>query len=352
VAQTTTTVTPGRPPTIAVLVELPPEGQTASDELMQGRKKALEQVLDQGFREKAVLDVAVIGGPGEATMALDPTPLIASGQSRDDCTQSEQSTRKAVLQVLDRRAKGPIDVLGGLNTLVTSIDPASVPSGLDVVIISSMLNNTDELPTPALRQDPTKVIPGLLSRGLLRNCSGWRVYVVGPGRTAAEGPVLTLFADLNRFWDSAFRSCGGRLWGFQDRLTTFPATAPLSSPSEPQVCVSQTVSAGVFFDTGKSEIRSDAKPAVAQIVDFLRAYTQSHASRLVQVVGYTDTEGDAGANQVLSEQRARSVAGQIESQLPGLTLDPLGLGQNDPVAPNDSPQNKAQNRRVVVKVIC
>jgi OmpA family len=353
VTQTTTTATPGgQPPTIAVLVELPAQGQSAASELMQARKKALEKVLDQGFRERAMLDVGVIGGPGEATLAFGPQQLTESGNNPDECTRSEQSTRTAVLNVLNGTAKGPTDVLGGLNTLATSLNRATVPSSLDVVIISSMLSNTDELPSSALRQDPSEVTPGLLSRGLLRDCSGWRVYVVGPGRTAAGGPVLTLFADLDRFWDGAFRSCGGRLWGFQDRLTAFPATDPLPSPSEPPVCVSQTVSAGVFFDTGKSEIRSDAKPAMAQIVAFLRAYTQTHASHVVQVVGYTDSDGDAGANQLLSEQRAQRVAGQIASQLPRLTLDPLGLGQNDPVAPNDSPDNKAQNRRVAVKVIC
>jgi hypothetical protein len=354
VTQTTTTATPGgQPPTIAVLVELSPQDQSAaSDELMRARRKALEQVLDRGFREGAMLDVGVIGGPGEATLAFGPKQLTESGNNPTECTQSEQSTRDVVLKVLNGKAKGPTDVLSGLNTLATSLNAATVPSSLDVVIISSMLSNTDELPSPALRQDPNEVIPGLRSRGLLRGCANWRVYVVGPGRTPTGGPVLTLFADLDRFWDGAFRSCGGQLWGFQDRLTAFPATGPLPSPSEPLVCVSQTLSAGVFFDTGRSKIRPDAQQALARIVASLRAYTQTHASRVVQVVGYTDSDGDAGANQLLSEQRAQSVAGQIGLQLPELTIDALGRGETEPVVPNDSAENKAMNRRVVVKVIC
>jgi outer membrane protein OmpA-like peptidoglycan-associated protein len=354
VTQTTTTATPGgQPPTIAVLVELPPQGQSAaSDELIQARRKALEQVLDQGFREGAMLDVGVIGGPGESTLAFGPKQLKESGNNPTECTQSEQGTRDAVLKVLNGKAKGPTDVLSGLNTLATSLNRTAVPSSVDVVIISSMLSNTDELPSSALRQDPSEVTPGLRSRALLRDCSNWRVYVVGPGRTATGGPVLTLFADLDRFWDGAFRSCGGQLWGFQDQLTAFPATGPLPSPSEPPVCVTQTLPAGVFFDTGQSKIRSDAKPAMAQIVAFLRAYTQTHASHVVEVVGYTDSDGDAGANQLLSEQRAQSVAGQIGLQLPELTIDALGRGVTEPVFPNDSAEHKAANRRVVVKVIC
>ncbi|MGH2709192.1 MAG: hypothetical protein ACRDJK_13000 [Actinomycetota bacterium] len=90
-----------------------------------------------------------------------------------------------------------------------------------------MLSNTENLPAGALRRDPDEVLPRLLSRGLLRDCADRRVYVVGPGRTASGGPVVTVFTDLDRFWDRAFRSCGGQLWGFQPQLTLFPASGPL-----------------------------------------------------------------------------------------------------------------------------
>ena len=72
-----------------------------------------------------------------------------------------------------------------------------------------------------------------------------------------------------------------------------------------------------------------------------------HPDVAVSVEGHTDSDGDNDLNQKLSEDRAETVMKQLVSM--GLSKDRLsfrGYGESKPVAPNDSPEGKASNRRV------
>ena len=72
---------------------------------------------------------------------------------------------------------------------------------------------------------------------------------------------------------------------------------------------------------------------------------------MVQIVGHTDADGDERENQQLSERRAQSLASEIGPLLPGLTIEALGRGESEPLYPNDTPENKAGNRRVEFRII-
>ncbi|WP_037253126.1 OmpA family protein [Roseobacter sp. SK209-2-6] len=72
----------------------------------------------------------------------------------------------------------------------------------------------------------------------------------------------------------------------------------------------------------------------------------------VQVIGHTDSDGDASYNQGLSERRANAVADQIQAGgVPYHRLRIIGLGEEQPVASNLTPEGKARNRRVEVVII-
>ncbi|MDP3816883.1 OmpA family protein [Pseudomonas sp.] len=99
----------------------------------------------------------------------------------------------------------------------------------------------------------------------------------------------------------------------------------------------------INFDTGKAELKADGQATVAEIVSMLKA---APALRLA-IEGHTDSQGQAAANKVLSEQRAQSVmqalvATGIEAQ----RLSAAGFGQERPVADNRSEEGRAKNRRV------
>ncbi len=106
----------------------------------------------------------------------------------------------------------------------------------------------------------------------------------------------------------------------------------------------------VYFDTGKSALSASAKN------DLCAAAAEAEAmdNALLLVVGYTDSTGSEDVNQVLSEKRAGRVVNYLQqacSWKPYRMLTPTGMAEADPMASNDTPEGKAQNRRVSVNVL-
>ncbi|MCW3848550.1 OmpA family protein [Sphingomonas sp. LB-2] len=115
-----------------------------------------------------------------------------------------------------------------------------------------------------------------------------------------------------------------------------------------QYNVKSTVS--VNFDTGKAVLSEQAK---ADLCNTARQAGQTD-NALILVVGYTDSTGSEEVNQALSEKRAGRVVNYLQQACgwkPYRMLTPSGMAEADPLAPNDTPEGKAQNRRVTVSVL-
>ncbi|MEO1630254.1 MAG: OmpA family protein, partial [Bacteroidota bacterium] len=66
------------------------------------------------------------------------------------------------------------------------------------------------------------------------------------------------------------------------------------------------------------------------------------------IEGHTDSDGGDASNQTLSEDRAAAVkAYLVDNGIDADRLDTAGYGESEPVADNETPEGKAQNRRVV-----
>ncbi len=79
---------------------------------------------------------------------------------------------------------------------------------------------------------------------------------------------------------------------------------------------------------------------------------QVYANSTLQVVGHTDSDGDAAYNQTLSEGRAQSVANTlIANGVPPQRVRTFGRGESQPVASNLTPDGKALNRRVEIVIL-
>jgi outer membrane protein OmpA-like peptidoglycan-associated protein len=101
----------------------------------------------------------------------------------------------------------------------------------------------------------------------------------------------------------------------------------------------------VFFDFDKSTL----KPAAQRIVDTVVAELMRNPDLRVEIVGHTDSIGTEQYNMGLSRRRAEAVASYITTA--GVARDRLSVdwkGESQPLVPNTSPQNRAQNRRVVI----
>ena len=76
------------------------------------------------------------------------------------------------------------------------------------------------------------------------------------------------------------------------------------------------------------------------------------ASDRFRVEGHTDNSGTAKSNQMLSEQRAQAVVRWLVARkLDAKRFDAVGVGQDKPVATNDTAEGKAQNRRVEFHIL-
>jgi len=103
----------------------------------------------------------------------------------------------------------------------------------------------------------------------------------------------------------------------------------------------------VLFDTGKSDLRSGAREALAKLTGIVLNYPSLHLA----IEGYTDSTGGADFNQALSEKRADAVQDYLIQQgLPAASLSAKGFGMNNPVADNSTAEGRQKNRRVEIVV--
>ena len=100
---------------------------------------------------------------------------------------------------------------------------------------------------------------------------------------------------------------------------------------------------GIQFDTGKATIQPDSENVLGEIVKLL----QQNPDLKLRVEGHTDNQGNAAANQKLSEKRAQAVvAWLVAHEISGPRLTAVGLGQSKPVADNSTEEGRTKNRRV------
>ena len=103
----------------------------------------------------------------------------------------------------------------------------------------------------------------------------------------------------------------------------------------------------VLFDTGKADLRGEAREALAKLSGIVLNYPSLHLT----IEGHTDNTGSADFNQTLSEKRADSVRDYLIGQgLPPDKLTAQGFGMANPVADNSTAAGRQKNRRVEIVV--
>lgn len=103
------------------------------------------------------------------------------------------------------------------------------------------------------------------------------------------------------------------------------------------------VTTGIKFDVAKATIKPESMGTINYVVKMM----QDHPELKFSVEGHTDSDGTDVANQTLSEARAKAVMETlIKSGISADRLTSKGHGESKPMAGNDTPEGKAQNRRV------
>ncbi|HET9934485.1 MAG TPA: OmpA family protein, partial [Polyangiaceae bacterium] len=121
----------------------------------------------------------------------------------------------------------------------------------------------------------------------------------------------------------------------------------IASVQEEQRGLVITLEGAVLFTTGKSELLPLAQQKLDQVADALK---QSDSPKIV-VEGYTDSRGADDANLRLSQQRAESVRTYLVSRgVKSESISAVGKGEANPIASNETPEGRANNRRVEIIV--
>ena len=104
------------------------------------------------------------------------------------------------------------------------------------------------------------------------------------------------------------------------------------------------VTHGIQFDVNSDRLRPESGPVLKLVAE---ALAKQPALKL-RIEGHTDSSGDAAKNLDLSKRRADSVKNALVGQF-NVSADRLtaaGMGQSKPVSKNDTPEGRANNRRV------
>lgn len=101
----------------------------------------------------------------------------------------------------------------------------------------------------------------------------------------------------------------------------------------------------VLFELGQTQLQPGARDNLADVVDLL----QSEPERRIRIEGHTDSSGPASVNARISEERARSVMASLVSMgIDSSRIQAIGMGEEFPIASNETEEGRGQNRRVDV----
>jgi outer membrane protein OmpA-like peptidoglycan-associated protein len=149
---------------------------------------------------------------------------------------------------------------------------------------------------------------------------------------AGVEPVPTDYVDY--YMDQQEEKLREQLYGTGVTVSRIGDTIILSMP-------------GKTFASGSSNVDSKFFPVLDSVVLVLDEFNQTY----VDIIGHTDSKGSKEYNQRLSESRAKSVARYLETRAvtPQRVLAD-GMGEDKPVATNDTSEGRARNRRVEIKL--
>ncbi len=130
------------------------------------------------------------------------------------------------------------------------------------------------------------------------------------------------------------------------------APGPVDTPAVAMTAEEELLFAplDVYFETNKSSINRSTE--IDNWLSTAKKYLEAHPDKKLSVTGHTDSDGSDSANQSLSASRAEKVKSiLVDEGFNAENLETDGKGEAEPIASNDTPEGKAQNRRVSIRLM-
>jgi outer membrane protein OmpA-like peptidoglycan-associated protein len=177
-------------------------------------------------------------------------------------------------------------------------------------------------------------IGGALGGYLLGDLVGGRhdrtEKIIGAGLGGIAG------AGIGAYMDKQERELRQRTAGTDVRVTRQGDNLVLNMPSN------------VTFAYDSATVQPQFQATLDQVAQVLSQYNETY----IDIYGHTDSTGSDAYNQQLSERRAESVAAYLESRgVQSARIGTRGFGETQPIAPNDTEEGRAANRRVEIRIV-
>ena len=132
--------------------------------------------------------------------------------------------------------------------------------------------------------------------------------------------------------------------GADNVIDTYVVDPRAPESSDGQIRVNEPI----LFPTASAEITPDLIP----ILDLGVLIMQLNPQAEMIIEGHTDSRGDEASNLELSIRRAQAIVDYLVNKgVESERLQPLGVGETDPVAPNETAEGRALNRRIEVEIL-
>jgi len=178
----------------------------------------------------------------------------------------------------------------------------------------------------------------------------------GAGIGAAAGAVVGLLTKGDKFQNALIGAAigglaGGAIGNYQDRQEK-KLREQLAGTGVEVVRQSENITldmpGGLTFATNSADLNPDFKPILDKVAETLAEYNQT----MIEVAGHTDSTGSEQYNQALSERRAGAVATYLAGRgVASPRMITVGGGELHPIATNDTPEGREQNRRVEITIV-
>ena len=208
----------------------------------------------------------------------------------------------------------------------------------------------DRLPDDALQQiltDPDQLTT-VLSAHIVEGVVGSDEFASRGSLVTSSGEEVALMTTGGRTWIGGAAVTEAGLLAANGLIHTIDRVIVPGSVAAIAGLVNELLAlAPINFEVASADIARDGR----RVLNRAAAYLLTNPLE-VEVGGHTDSEGEPADNQTLSEERAQAVVDFLVARgVDPALLAPLGYGETQPVATNDTDEGKAQNRRIEFTIL-
>jgi OOP family OmpA-OmpF porin len=296
-------------------------GDTTQKAITQG-KDTLSSLFGnktEGLVDQIARFAGIRTGSASSLLALI-LPLILSLLARQRSTIGQSPSALSSL-------------LGGQKTWLSSLLPAGIASFLGWSGYERA-REPEPVHVAPKRETPSWLIPAIVLGGLALAALGWLL-----SRPAAVREIPVAARPAGRMADVQLP--GGMKVSVPEGSFNYSLHQWLAGTTDTSV-PKRFVFDNLNFETGTTKLTPDSIPTVDSLVAILKAYP----AVVVRLEGHTDNTGDAAANKKLSLDRAIVVKEiMITGGIADGRIGTDGYGEEKPIAPNDTEEGRAKNRR-------